>query len=86
VSDVKSVLAALSEDGKSAPAGQGSEAPATSKNTDDSTGKTEATPGQPAADEEPPGAKSSEPARPAPASLRLLTGLAELTAEAEALT
>lgn len=91
VADVKSVLAALSkeddgEGGKAAPAGgeTGAEPPPPSTT---STGKTEAKPGQQSADdEEPAGAKSSEPPAPRPASLRLLNDLAELTAEAEALT
>jgi HK97 family phage prohead protease len=90
VADVKSVLAALGkddEDGKAAPAGgeTGEQPPPPSKT---STGKTEAKPGQQSADdEEPPaGAKSTEPTAPRPASLRLLNDLAELTAEAEALT
>lgn len=73
-SDVKSVLAALSkddEDGKAAPVRKDEQ---------------EATPGQPAAVEEPPAAKTSAPAGPRPASLRLRADLAALAAEVDSLT
>ena len=85
VKDVKTVLAALSsttEDDaeKSAEPGAGQPAPG------NSTDEHEATPGQRAEVEEPPGAKTSQPARHAPASLRLRTDLAAFAAEVDSLT
>lgn len=81
---IKAVLAALEKDAEDA---ADKAKPPAGKTTTPEHDEHEAKPGQPAAVEEPPaGAKTTEPARPAPASVRALNDIAALAADVASLT